>query len=98
MEKAGYSPKYQLRRPCWLEKSRLLLAMMDVPMDWTKLGIVAWQKASAHMVIGSGQVITGAVLSTTVTVKVQLELPTALVAVAVTVVVPTGKEVPGFWE
>src|SRR5213075_1186003 len=40
-------------------------------------------------------VITGAPLSSTVTVKLQLdELPAASVAVAVTVVVPTGKTEP----
>jgi len=37
-------------------------------------------------------------LSTTVTVNEQFVLPQALVAVAVTVVVPTGKDVPGSWE
>ena len=42
-----------------------------------------------------GQLIVGAVLSTTVTVNVQVEvLPAASVAVATTVVFPTGKKLP----
>ena len=47
------------------------------------------------VVILEGQVITGACVSFTVTVKVQVDvLPWASVAVAVTVVVPTGKNDP----
>ena len=44
------------------------------------------------------QVMLGLSVSFTVTVKVQLTVPHALEAVAVTVVVPTGKVVPGFCE
>ena len=47
----------------------------------------------------AGQVITGAWLSFTVTVKEQVAgVPHEPVAVAVTVVVPTGNTVPGFCE
>ena len=46
-------------------------------------------------VTAAGQVIVGACVSFTVTVKVQVAvLPTASVAVDVTVVVPTGKKLP----
>jgi hypothetical protein len=48
-------------------------------------------------VILVGQVIVGNSVSFTTILKVQLEVPTGFVAVAVTVVVPTGKLVPGFW-
>ncbi len=46
----------------------------------------------------AGQVIAGAWLSTTVTVKLQVvELPAASVAVAVTAVTPTLNELPDAW-
>ena len=46
-----------------------------------------------------GHTIVGASLSVTVTVKRHVAIrPEVFVAVAVTVVTPTGKNVPGFWE
>jgi hypothetical protein len=48
----------------------------------------------------TGQVMTGLVMSLTVTVKLQgvLLLPEASLAVYVTVVVPIGNELPGEWD
>ena len=51
--------------------------------------------ASHSTVILSGTTIVGSVTSSTVTENVLIDTPTALVAVVVTVVVPTGKKLPG---
>src|ERR1041385_384929 len=49
-------------------------------------------------VTSGGQVIVGGSVSLTVTVKLQPTAPQALEAVTDTIVVPTGKVVPGFCE
>ena len=46
----------------------------------------------------AGQLIVGLSVSFTVTVNEHCAEPQVFVAVAVTVVVPTGKKVPGFFE
>ena len=51
--------------------------------------------ASVSATTETGQVMTGASLSSTVTEKLQLSDPSEFVAVAVTVVRPTEKLVPG---
>ena len=48
--------------------------------------------------MSAGQVITGAWLSTTVTLNVQLVEPSELVAVATTLVNPIGNTLPGACE
>ena len=59
---------------------------------------VAWQEALPFTVMFEGHpVITGLVLSKTITLKEQVDMfPTASVAVYVTGVVPRTKSVPGF--
>jgi hypothetical protein len=49
---------------------------------------------SLALTILAGQVITGASVSFTVTVKLQVADPQVLVAVTVTVVVPSGNKLP----
>jgi hypothetical protein len=63
-----------------------------------KFTVVVQSPASAFRLKPDGHVITGAWLSTTVTVKEQVAvLPLPSVAVLVTVVVPTLNTVPEFW-
>jgi hypothetical protein len=63
-------------------------------------GIGAWQPALALIIGGTGNEITGLVLSLTVILKVHIRLvfPDKSVAVYVTGVVPTGNIEPGKWD
>ena len=73
------------------------LSQSSVAVGRSKVA-TAWQRSFAAKVRLEGQVITGSVVSSTVTVKLQvLELPAASVAVAVTVVVPIAKVEPEAW-
>src|SRR4029453_14579627 len=92
-------------RPSGVPAAGVCVTVTEVPLQLslavtstTKLGTVVdpGEQAGAIGLSGGQFVITGGVLSTTVTLKLHVAVrPTPSVAVYVTVVVPTGKVSPG---